>query len=281
MVFITLYNHCYCNQKMFVLDILKECANNVYENTKNIIGTFEGQQKFNVGAGGDISTKIDLVAEKSVFDTLKRNDFLPDVVGEECGFVNGNDSGLIVMDGIDGTTNANCGLPFYCCSLAYSSNGKLQSVTDAVVFNLLSGDIYYASKNKGSFANKKKLDLTKKNMKPTKDMVIGLNISGLSENLFISISKLVSSINHIRHLGANALEVCYFAQGSIDAYIDLRDKIRAIDMAACYLIAKEAGGFVFDLDGNDLNCDLSVDSKMSFIAVSNLEMFDWIYNLYK
>ena len=58
----------------------------------------------------------------------------------------------------------------------YSSNKKLQSVTDSVVFNLLSGDIYYASKNKGSFVNEKKLDLTNKNIKPTKDMVIGLNI---------------------------------------------------------------------------------------------------------
>ena len=61
---------------MLVLDILKECANSVYENTKNIVGTFEGQQKFNVGAGGDISTKIYLVCKKSVFDTLKRNNFV-------------------------------------------------------------------------------------------------------------------------------------------------------------------------------------------------------------
>jgi myo-inositol-1(or 4)-monophosphatase len=266
---------------VLIINILKECANSVYKNTKNIIGTVEGRQKFNLGAGGDISTKIDLVAEKSVFDTLKRNNFIPDVVGEECGFVKGNDSGLIVMDGIDGTTNANCGIPFYCCSLAYSPNNKLQSITDAVVFNLLSGDLYYASKNKGSFFNEKKLDLSRKTTKPVKDMVIGLNISGLSENLFISISKLVSSVNHIRHLGANALEVCYFAQGSIDAYIDLRNKIRAIDMAACYLIAKEAGGFIYDAAGNNLNCDLSVNSRMSFIAVSNSEMFDWIYNLIK
>jgi myo-inositol-1(or 4)-monophosphatase len=266
---------------MLILDILKECANSVYENTKNIIGTTEGQQKFDVGAGGDVSTKIDLVAEKSVFDTLKRNNFLPDVIGEECGFVDGKDSGLIVMDGIDGTTNANCGLPFYCCSLAYSSGKRLDSVTDAVVFNLLSGDVYYASKSKGSYANHKKLDLTRKVMKPAKDMVVGLNISGLSADLFISISKLVSSVNHIRHLGANALEVCYFAQGSIDAYIDLRDKIRPIDMAACYLIAKEAGGIIFDMTGNDLNCDLSIDSRMSFIAVSNSEVFNMLYNLYK
>src|SRR6478672_8189692 len=123
-----------------------------------------------------------------------------------------------------------------------------------------------------------KVLLSMKKNKPKKDIVIGLNIFGLSENHFVSISKLVSSNSHIRHLGANALEVCYFAQGSLDAYIDLRDKIRAIDMAACYLIAKEAGGFIFDIDGNNLNCDLSVDSRMSFIAVSNLEMFNWIYN---
>ena len=266
---------------MSVLGILKECANSVYDNTKNIIGTFEGQQKFNMGAGGDVSTRIDLVAEKSVFDTLKRNNFIPDVMGEECGLVKGNDTGLIVMDGIDGTTNANCGLPFYCCSLAYSSDTNLQSVTDAVVFNLLSGDLYHASKNKGSFINEKKLDLTKQPTKSAKELVVGLNISGLPENLFVSISKLVSSVNHVRHLGANALEVCYFAQGSIDAYIDIRNKIRAIDMAACYLIAKEAGGFVFDMSGNDLNCDLSVDSRMSFIAVSNSEMYSWIYSLIK
>jgi myo-inositol-1(or 4)-monophosphatase len=110
-------------------------------------------------------------------------------------------------------------------------------------------------------------------------MVIGLNISGLPESLFVSISKLISSVNHVRHLGANALEVCYFAQGSIDAYIDFRHKIRPIDMAACYLIAKEAGGFIFDELGNDLNCDLSVDSKMSFIAVSNHETYGWILDM--
>jgi myo-inositol-1(or 4)-monophosphatase len=52
-------------------------------------------------------------------------------------------------------------------------------------------------------------------------------------------------------------------------------------MAACYLIAKEAGGFVFDMNGNDLNCDLSVDSRMSFIAVPNSEMYGWISGLIK
>ena len=118
---------------MPILDILKECAINVYKNTHDLIGTVEGQEKFGIGAGGDVSTKIDLLAEKSVFEILKKNSFNPDVVGEECGFIEGKDNGLVVMDGVDGPTNANCGLPFYCCSLAYSPDTNLKSVTDAVV----------------------------------------------------------------------------------------------------------------------------------------------------
>ena len=78
---------------MPILDILKECAVNVHKNTHDLIGTVEGREKFEMGAGGDVSTKIDLLAEKSVFEILKKNSFDPDVVGEECGFIEGKDDG--------------------------------------------------------------------------------------------------------------------------------------------------------------------------------------------
>ena len=70
---------------MPILDILKECAINVYKNTHDLIGTVEGQEKFGIGAGGDVSTKIDLLAEKSVFEILKKNSFNPDVVEKNAG----------------------------------------------------------------------------------------------------------------------------------------------------------------------------------------------------
>ena len=62
----------------------------------------------------------------------------------------------------------------------------------------------------------------------------------------------------------------------------MRDKIRDYRYG-CLLFdtLQKTHGFIFDIDGNNLNCDLSVDSRMSFIAVSNLEMFNWIYNFYK
>ena len=46
----------------------------------------------------------------------------------------------------------------------------------------------------------------------------------------------------MRHLGANALEMAFFAQGLIDVFIDFRKRIRIQDIAAGYLLVKEAGG---------------------------------------
>ena len=100
---------------VIIIDILKEACNEVYQDTRNIIGTVDGNKKFNRGAGGDISRRIDLDAEKAVINTLKRHNFNPTIIGEECGIIQGKD-GFLIMDAMDGTMNASRGIPFYCCS---------------------------------------------------------------------------------------------------------------------------------------------------------------------
>jgi myo-inositol-1(or 4)-monophosphatase len=60
----------------------------------------------------------------------------------------------------------------------------------------------------------------------------------------------------------------------MDAYIDFRGKIRATDMAAAYLIVKEAGGKLFSINGSELDSELGVNTTMSFLAVSDDNMFE-------
>src|SRR6187402_3711614 len=144
-----------------ILDILIESSKNVYSEIKDLLGTSEGASKISLGAGGDISRKIDIVAETAVLNTIKSNNMSPVIIGEECGIVNlnksfsssssssssnDNDNGFVIMDAVDGTTNAIRGIPFSCCSLAFANEFKLSSVTDAVVIDLFTGDIYSASK---------------------------------------------------------------------------------------------------------------------------------------
>jgi myo-inositol-1(or 4)-monophosphatase len=254
------------------LEILKIACREVYKKTKDLIGTNEGNRKLRIGAGGDWSRKIDIEAEDAVITTIKKYNFSPTVMGEECGRIIG-DEGFLIMDALDGTTNASMGLPFYCCSLAYASGFKLSSVLYATVIDLVSGDIYAASKNRGAYMNENEIHVGTRN-RLDHELLIGMNISRSSTNELKMLSNLISLTDHARLLGANALELCYLAKGSLDAYIDLRTKIRATDMAAAYLIVREAGGNIYSINGAILDSELEVNSRMSFIAVAN----DDIYN---
>jgi myo-inositol-1(or 4)-monophosphatase len=286
-----------------ILDILIEASKNVYSEIKDLLGTSEGASKISLGAGGDISRKIDIVAETTVLNTIKSSNISPVIIGEECGIVNlnksyssssspssssssnNNDNGFVIMDAVDGTTNAIRGIPFSCCSLAFANEFKLSSVTDAVVLDLFTGDIYSASKQKGSFFNNKKISVRNEkdfssitSLEDLKsiDVLIGTNVSGVPPHILGEISKVISFSSHIRHFGANALELCYFARGFMDAYIDIRGKIRSTDMAAAYLIAKEAGGELYSTNGQELDSELGLKNKLSFYAVSNKKLFDLI-----
>jgi len=275
-----------------MLDILTEASKNVYSEIKDLLGTIDGGSKISMGAGGDISRKIDIIAENTVLNTIKSNNISPTIVGEECGIVNlnkssssssnNNDEGFLIMDAVDGTTNAIRGLPFSCCSLAFANEFKLSSVIDAVVLDLFTGDIYSASKEKGSFFNNKKIHVKNEDFNSIEsledlksfDVLIGTNVSGIPSNILNEISKVLLFSTHIRHFGANALELCYFARGFMDAYIDIREKIRPTDMAAGYLIANEAGGKLYSPNGQELDSDLGLKTKLSFYAVSNKKIFD-------
>ena len=94
-------------------------------------------QSFAVGAGGDISSGIDLVAEKIFIDYLQP---FGTIISEESGtLLNTQNSVEIILDPIDGSDNLLSHLPYYGTSVALREKGKC---TKAVVTNLANGDIF-------------------------------------------------------------------------------------------------------------------------------------------
>ena len=258
-----------------MIETLKTACVEVRKSVKDLVGTPEGNTKMSVGAGGDISRKIDLIAEKKVIDIIKESGKNPTIIGEECGLIKGNDNdGYIIMDAIDGTTNVTRSIPFNCCSLAYATDSKMSSVVDAAIIDIARGDLYYASKDKGAFLNGNKISVRKTDSIKEDEIIAGVNISGISQELLHSIGPIISKLNHIRVFGANALELCFLARGYLDMFMDLRDKIRPTDMAAAFLIAKESGGLVLDKAGNAFDSELSFGNRFSFIAVSDIKIFN-------
>jgi len=80
---------------------------------------------------------------------------------------------------------------------------------------------------------------------------------------------ILREVRHVRHLGANALELCYVSDGTIDAFIDPAGRVRILDLASPYLIVTEAGGIVTDREGRSLKSSITANKKVSIIASGN------------
>lgn len=258
---------------MEIIEILKEASRRIYHGIGGMAGTADAAGDYGRGAGGDISRRIDIVAEKAVLDYLRESGLKCTVLGEECGRVEISEepAGYVIMDAIDGSANAVRGVPFFCSSLAFATDYRLSSVTDGVVMDLSRGDMYWASSQRGAFLNGRRISV--RGTDPIYK-IVGVNVSGASRDLLARLHPLLEDNVHVRHFGANALEMAFFARGLLDAFVDVRGKIRIQDIAAGYIIAREAGGLLTDDLARPLDSDLGYGTRISFVMASGADVLE-------
>ena len=252
---------------------LFECAaGEIRERVKPLFGSEEGGKSFGRGAGGDVSKKIDLLAEEVVIKTLEDSGVSCVLVSEECGVKRigvEESSGYVVMDGIDGTTNAVHGLPFAATSLAFSKGPCLKDVRLGLVMDFSMDTIFHAEKGRGAYRDEKRLKTA--SITGLRDAVISfeLGFERDREQQIQCLLPILANSKKIRILGSTALELCYIASGSLDAFIDVRGGARATDLAAAQLILVEAGGVSVTPAGCLLDLSLNATATTSIIAASN------------
>jgi len=263
------------------LTLLEACSKKMREKILNIYQTAEAGRGFGVGAGGDIKKEIDLVAEKALIQTLREHNASCTLISEESGTKQiGAEPSIFTLtaDPLDGTTNALRGIPFMATSLAVSQKPYLKDLEVALVTDLLHNVTYTAQRGYGARRNKKKI-------KPSlnsslEEAVIGVDFNTFKAGEIVSqMIKVFEQTKHLRHFGANALEICYVADGTTDAFIDLRGKLRVTDMAAAQLILREAGGIITTPKGKELDAPLNAAQRVSFIAAANKTIYDRIERL--
>ena len=262
--------------------ILIECKNNVRKKIKPLLKTVnQPQPNLGVGAGGDPVKKVDVAAENAIVNILKRNKITFTLISEESGIVEYGESPsrcYVTVDPIDGTTNLVRGLPFYATSIAVSTEPALKTVHAALVTDLFHGTTYTAQKGCGAYRDDQRI--TPSLSGSVGEGVIGIDLNSYRiEKLAPRLTALMSEAKHIRHFGANALELCYVADGTIDAFVDIRRKLRTTDVAAAWLIIKEAGGIITTSEGKPLDARLDPRQKVEFIAAANIKIYERILSL--
>ncbi len=250
--------------------ILTEITQNIKQTITPLIKTSIAQKTYGIGAGGDLKKHIDLQAEIALVETLSQQNLHFTLISEETGIrkYGTEPTYYVTTDPIDGTTNLLRGIPFACTSIAIGKEPRLNAIEAAAVADLFHSTTYIAQKNDGAYRNNEKINPSQTTN--LSDAVIGIDINTYKiPKLTKKLNKLLGQTKHIRHLGANALELCYVADGTTDAFIDIRGKLRTTDMAAATLIIQEAGAIITTPQDNPLINPLGPKEKVAFIASAN------------
>ena len=266
------------------MQILIRCKENVEESIQTSIKNLsKPQPDLGIGAGGDPIKPVDLAAEKAIIEVLQHYDIPFTLISEESGikkFGENPNQCYVTVDPIDGTNNLVRGIPFYATSIAISAKPSLSTVSAALVTDLFHDVTYTALSSKGAYRNGEKISSSTR--KSLEDALVGIDLNSYTIKEFApQLTDLMHETEHIRHFGANALELCYVANGTTDAFIDIRGKLRTTDLAAAYLIVKEAGGKITAPTGEDLDTKIDPKQKITFIASGNAQMHKKILSLVK
>lgn len=180
----------------------------------------------------------DLAADEVALTILDRAGF--GVLSEESGLTDAEREVVVVLDPVDGSTNAARGIPWYATSLcAVDEEGPLA----ALVVNLATGMRFSAVRGGGAFCDGRPIA-------PTGQTDLSKAVVGLSGYPPVHLGW-----KQYRALGASALDLCCVAAGLLDAFVDCTWRHSAHgpwDYLGGSLVCAEAGAVCVDALGRDL-----------------------------
>jgi fructose-1,6-bisphosphatase/inositol monophosphatase family enzyme len=200
----------------------------------------------------------DLIADAAALDVLRRAGV--GVLSEESGLENGALPIVVVVDPLDGSTNASRGIPWFATSLcAFDRDGPRVSV----VANQAAARVrYQAVRGGGAWRDGETIAPS-----PTTNLheaVVG--ISGYPAQLI--------GWWQFRSLGAAALDLCLVADGTLDGFVDCSRSAHGIwDYAGALLICREAGARIADVDSRDM-LTLEAETRRTPVAAGSAALFD-------
>lgn len=177
----------------------------------------------------------DLVADEAALTVL--HDAGMAVLSEESGRT-GDGEILVVLDPVDGSTNASHGIPWWATSLcAFDGDGPCA----ALVVNQALGIRYEAVRGGGARRDGQAI-------RPSDCTNLNRAIVGLGD-----YPERHLGWAQFRALGASALELCAVAEGALDAFcVPPGGRIFGWDYLGAFLVCREAGATLAEGDGREL-----------------------------
>jgi len=191
----------------------------------------------------NFATKADHAAERAILARLKEaTPNIPVLAEESAADGPRTESRLWIVDPIDGTLNFSRALPFYCVAIAYVEQGRTRA---SAVYAPRTGELFSASEGHGASLNGMRLSVAES--RPLEDCFavtsLAYRAASKRRSRFVALNRVCA---RLRVIGSAALEMSYLAAGRFDLFV--HESLGPWDIAAPWLLAREAGAAVIDLE---------------------------------
>jgi Archaeal fructose-1,6-bisphosphatase and related enzymes of inositol monophosphatase family len=219
---------------------------------------------------GDITRRIDREIENYVYDAIKQSGINALIITEESGMLyTGRETPeyIILLDPLDGSINYIANVPYCSVSIAallYKESVSVYDIAVGVVSEIFRDKYYSFIKGvnaiiDGEPASKYIVDI--------RDAILVYfeepDLIGRIYKIWLKLDK-----PKIRSLGSASLDIIYTSIGRFKAFIDLRGRLRNVDVAAAIGFAREVGAHITDDKGRHVEIPLDRLSNIGSIVVT-------------
>lgn len=211
-----------------------------------LLGYFRQPLKTRYKGVANLVTEADTASEELIIERLKRLHPEAAFLSEEAGGQMIEQGLLWVIDPLDGTTNFAHGFPWFSVSIALVDGGE---PTLGVIYHPITGELFTGSSGMGAFRNGERIGVS-----TTQSLRDSLVTTGFYYHKGEELSRQIAvfdrvhqRVQTVRRPGSAALDLAYVAAGYFDAFWERG--LAPWDVAAGYLLVREAGGIVTDYRG--------------------------------
>ncbi len=240
---------------------------------QTLYGTAAGRVSLGQGAGGDHTLEIDRACEAAIREVLDQEAPAPfRLVSEEVGLAGPAAAPwCVVVDPVDGSLNAKHGLLPFGASIGVAHGGTLGDMTVGYIEDYVRPQAFAAVKGAGLvLGDDSEQARTRFDSDLIELMLLEAGRPDRHDFRYHDLSAIAdcgrSSDMRIRQIGSIALSLCYLAVGVADVLL-AAVPARSVDLAAGFLILREAGGGVAALSDTDaLAQPLDLEKRSPFVA---------------
>ncbi len=237
-----------------------------------LLGYFEKELTISEkGSHHNVVTIADITAQKTISDSLMKGMSDLGYDSSSVGFIGEENlheekEYTFILDPLDGTSNFTSGLDIFCVSIALYRN---KAPLAGIIYFPVTGVSYFAEAGKGAqkSINSKTVSLKLRKADRSRSLML-TNISStgsVRKEILKICDRAMDHFKNIRTLGAAAYDLALFADNRAGAVV--YGKTSIWDIAAGIIIVREAGGELYDWEGNRIELDFGDrDKKYQFVA---------------